>query len=118
MAVTPVQWEIFLEVDFDGLVANLAPLRAALAEDLTVRQPIKGGVVFSRVTRAGKTLWEKSPEQVISPGAKLTHGWKGVTDAIFQTRVRNMNVVLLQETMHNMETVDDIEYLKMARTWC
>lgn len=118
MAVTPVQWEMHLEVGFDGLVADLAPLRAALAEDLMVTQQIKGGMVFSRVTRAGRKLWEKSPEQVIFPGSKLTAGWQGVTDAVFQTQIRGMRFVLLQETMHDMKTLEGVGLLKMARTFC
>merc|ERR1719316_639033 len=75
-------------------------------------------MVFSRVTRAGKTLWEKSPEQIIFPGSKLTAGFQGVTDAIFQTRIRNMNFVLLKETVPDMKTKEDVELLKMSRTFC
>merc|ERR1719160_1166263 len=33
-------------------------------------------------------------------------------------KVRNMNFVLLQETMANMHKLEDIDYLKMARTYC
>jgi ubiquitin-protein ligase len=117
-AVMPVQWEMHLEVAFDGLVADLAPLRAALAGDLAVTQQIQGGMVFSRVERAGRKLWEKSPEQVIFPGSKLIAGWMGVTDAVFQTTIRGRNFVLLSDTMHELNTLEDIERLKMARTYC
>merc|ERR1719324_1411348 len=112
----PVQWEMHLEVAFDDLVADLAPLRAALAGDLAVTQQIQGGMVFSRVERAGRKLWEKSPEQVIFPGSKLIAGWMGVTDAVFQTTIRGRNFVLLSDTMHELNTLEDIERLKMART--
>lgn len=118
MALRPVQFEMHLDVGFDGWVADLAPLRAALEGDLSVKQPIEGGMVFSRVERAGRKLWEKSPEQTICPGSKLVAGWEGVTDAIFQTKIRGMNFVLLQDTMHDMNTLDDIERLKMTRTYC
>jgi len=117
-AVMPVQWEVQVEVGFDGLVADVAPLRAALAEDLTVEQPIRGGTVFCRVERAGKRLWEKSPEQAIWPGSRLVAGWQGVTDACFQTKIRGMTFVLLQDTMHNLATREDLGLLKMARTSC
>jgi len=118
MAVRPVQWEMHLDVGFDGLIANLAPLKAALADDLSVTQPITGGMVFSRVERAGRKLWEKSPEQSIFPGSKLVAGWEGVTDAVFQTKIRGMNFVLLQDTMHDMSTREDVGRLKMTRTYC
>merc|ERR1712139_36168 len=118
VAVRPVQWEMHLDVGFDGLVADLAPLRAALAGDLAVTQQIKGGMVFSRVERAGRKLWEKSPEQVIFPGSRLIAGWEGVTDAVFQTKIRGMNFVLLRDTMHEMGTLEDVERLKMSRTYC
>jgi hypothetical protein len=117
-AVQPVTFEMHLEVKFDGLVADLSPLRAALADDLTVKQPIRCGSVFSRVSRAGKILWEKSPEQVLTPGCQLVHGFQGVTDAVFRTRIRGMTFVLLSETMHSMKTLADLDLLKMARTYC
>jgi len=118
VAVRPVHWEMHLDVGFDGLVADLAPLRAALAYDLSVTHQIKGGMVFSRVERAGRKLWEKSPEQVIFPGSKLIAGWQGVTDAVFQTKIRGMNFVLLEDTMHGMNTLEAVERLKMSRTYC
>merc|ERR1711937_325986 len=112
----PVQFEIQYEVPFSGLVADMNPLRAALAEDLTVKDRIQGGTVFSLVSRCGKKLWEKSPEQTIFPGSKLTAGWQGVTDAIFRAKIRNITFVLLQDTMHNVSTVDDLGLLKMTRS--
>jgi ubiquitin-protein ligase len=114
----PVQFEINFEVGFDGLVADVTPLRAALSEDLTVKDKIEGGIVFSRVSRCGRKLWEKSPEQSIFPGAKLTSGWHGVTDVVFQAKIRNIDFVLLQDTMHNMTTLDDLGKLRMNRTFC
>jgi len=118
-AVKPVQWEVHLEVKFDGLVADLSPLRAVLGDDLTVMQPLDGaGRVFSRVSRAGRKLWESSPEQVIFPGAKLVSGWKGVTDAIFKTTIRGRSFTLLEDTMHDMTELAEIEQLRMTRTWC
>lgn len=117
-AVKPVQWELHLEVGFDGLVADLAPLRVVLAEDLSVQQPFSGGMVFSRVSRAGKQLWEVSPEQVIFPGSKLVAGWKGVTDAVFSVKVRGRTFTLLQDTMHDMASLEDLGCLKMTRSYC
>jgi len=117
-AVMPVQWEMHFDVGFAGLMADVAPLQAALAEDLTVTQQLQGGMVFSRVERAGKRLWEKSPEQVIFPGARLIAGWQGVTDAVFQTKIRGMTFVLLQDTMHNLTSREDLGLLKMSRTYC
>merc|ERR1712072_1050910 len=114
----PVQFEMHFEVPFDGLVADLNPLRAALSEDLTVKERIQGGTMFSLVSRCGKKLWEKSPEQSIFPGSKLTAGWQGVTDAIFQAKIRNVHFVLLQDTMHNVTTLDDLARLKMTRSFC
>jgi hypothetical protein len=118
IAIMPVQWEMHIEVGFDGLVADIAPLRAALSEDLTVTRQLAGMVMFSRVSRAGKHLWERSPEQVVFPGAKLISGWQGVTDALFRLSIRGQDFVLLQDTMHNLKTRDDLELLKMNRTYC
>jgi hypothetical protein len=114
----PVQFEIGFEVPFDGLVADITSLRAALSEDLVVKDKIEGGIVFSRVSRVGKKLWEKAPEQSIFPGSKLTAGWQGVTDAVFSAKIRNINFVLLQDTMHNVTTLDDLSRLRMNRTFC
>jgi hypothetical protein len=114
----PVQFEMHLEVPFDGLVADLKPLRAMLSEDLVVKDKIQGGTIFSLVSRCGKKLWEKSPEQSIFPGSKLTAGWQGVTDAVFRAKIRNINFVLLQDTMHNVTTLEDLGLLRMTRPFC
>merc|ERR1711865_144200 len=114
----PVQFEMHFEVPFDGLVADLRPLRASLSEDLLVKERIQGGIVFGLVSRCGKKLWEKSPEQSIFPASKLTAGWQGVTEAIFRAKIRNLTFVLLQDTTHNMTTLDDLGLLKMSRTFC
>jgi len=117
-AVTPVEWEMYLDVGFDDLVADVAPLRAALGPDLVVTGELSGGQVFSRVERMGKRLWETSPEQSICPGAKLVNGWQGVTDAIFTMKVRGVTFTLLEDTMHNLRSLEDLKLLKMARTYC
>lgn len=114
----PVQFEMHFEVPFDGLVADVKHLHAALTEDLTVKEHIHGGTIFTRVSRCGMKLWEKSPEQSIFPGSKLTAGWQGCTDAIFRAKVRNVNFVLLQNTIQNVTTLDDLGLLKMSRSFC
>jgi hypothetical protein len=118
MAITPVQWEMHLEVGFDGFVADVAPLRAALSQDLLVTKQLQGLVMFSRVSRAGKHIWEKSPEQVVFPGSKLISGWQGVRDALFQLSIRGRDFVLLQDTMHNLKSPEDLGLLRMNRTYC
>jgi ubiquitin-protein ligase/predicted RNA-binding protein with RPS1 domain len=114
----PVQFEIQYEVPFDGLVADISGLRAALSEDLVVKEKLQGGTVFSLVSRCGKKLWEKSPEQSIFPGSKLTAGWQGVTDSIFEAKIRNFKFVLLQQTMYDMKSREDLGLLKMTRSFC
>jgi len=117
-AEMPVTFEMQFEVGFAGLVADVAPLRAVLSEDLTVTSELKGLVTFSRVVRSGRKLWEKAPEQVMAPGSKLISGWQGVTDAVFTLKIRGASFTLLEDTMHNLNTLDDLELLKMNRTYC
>lgn len=114
----PVTFEMQYEVGFAGLVADVAPLRAALSADLTVTSAIPGIMTFSRVIRSGRGLWEKAPEQTMVPGCKLLSGWQGVTDALFSLQIRGMSFTLLQDTMHNIKTFDDLDLLKMNRTYC
>jgi len=114
----PMQFEMHFEVPFDGLLADVKPLRAALSEDLIVKDRLEGGTVFTRVERCGKRLWEKSPEQAMYPGSKLTAGWFGVTDAVFRAKIRNVQFVLLEDTIHNVKTLEDLGNLKMSRTFC
>lgn len=118
MAVKPVQYEMQYEVAFDNLVADVAPLRACLNDDLTVKHDLQGIVTFSKVSRQGRELWEKAPEQVMVPGSKLVSGWQGVTDHLLSVKVRNVQFVLLQDTMHDLKSVDDLGLLKMCRTSC
>mmetsp|Transcript_5920 Transcript_5920/g.13021 ORF Transcript_5920/g.13021 Transcript_5920/m.13021 type:complete len:1136 (-) Transcript_5920:372-3779(-) len=116
--VLPVQFEVHLEVGFDGLQANLDPLRKLLSDDLILTGKLSGATVFSRVERAGKRLWEASPEQTLVPGTKLVSGFQGITDALFSVEVRGRRYTLLQETMHEMSRLDQVEQLKFARTFC
>jgi len=117
-AVMPVVWELHLQVGFDGLTANLDPLRSCLSDDLMVTGKIQGGAVFSRVKRADKYIWESSPEQVIFPGSKLLSGWKGVTDSIYSIKIRNMRFTLLEDQISNIENSADLENLRMTRATC
>jgi len=117
-AEMPVTFEMQYEVGFAGLVADIAPLRAALSDDLTVTSAISGIMTFTRVVRSGRGLWEKAPEQTMVPGCKLLSGWQGVTDCLFSLKIRGMSFALLQDTMHNVKTLDDLELLRMNRTYC
>lgn len=116
--VNPLEFEMQFEVKFAGLVADVSPLRACLNDDLTVKSDIHGIITFSRVSRQGRMLWEKAPEQIMVPGSKLVAGWQGVTDHVLSVKVRNVQFVLLQDTMHNMKSLEDLDLLKMVRTSC
>jgi len=117
-AVNPVVFEMQYEVGFDHFVADVSQLRASLSDDLTVTSDISGITVFSRVQRMGKKLWEKAPEQIMVAGSKLYQGYQGVTDAVFTTKIRGLSFTLLQETMHNLNSLDDLALLKMTRSFC
>jgi hypothetical protein len=118
MSETPVLFEMRLEVGFKGLTADLSQLRAALADDLTVKEPIQGGHVFTLVSRAGKKVWQTSPEQIMTPGCQLINGYQGVTEPIFRKKIRDYEFVLLGQTMQAMKTLEDLDLLKLTRTYC
>jgi hypothetical protein len=64
-AEMPVTFEMHYEVGFAGLVADVAPLRAALSADLTVKSPLTGITTFARSIRSGRGLWEKAPADIV-----------------------------------------------------
>jgi predicted RNA-binding protein with RPS1 domain len=130
-AVVPVEFEMQMEVKFDGLVADVKPLRQILSPDLELTSDLAGIVVFTRVSRMGRRLFEKAPEQVMVPGSKLVSGWQGVTDArvvkkgqvtvtdgLFTATVRNVQFTLLRDTMHDLTVLEDLDLLRMTRTYC
>jgi hypothetical protein len=112
-------------------VADVKPLRQILSPDLELTSDLAGIVVFTRVSRMGRRLFEKAPEQVMVPGSKLVSGWQGVTDArvvkkgqvtvtdgLFTATVRNVQFTLLRDTMHDLTVLEDLDLLRMTRTYC